>query len=51
MSNNNEFYKIVLIGEAGVGKTCIINQYINQKFDPNLVSSSSGQSIRKTVTL
>ena len=51
MSKNNEFYKIVLIGEAGVGKTCIINQYINQKFDPNLVSSSSGQSIRKTVTL
>lgn len=27
--------KIILLGEAGVGKTCIINRYIKNKFTEN----------------
>jgi Ras-related protein Rab-5C len=28
-------YKVVLIGESSVGKTCLINRYIKDRFDPN----------------
>ena len=44
-----EFYKVVLIGQSGVGKTCIIDQYINGKFDINTMSTISSQYIRKTI--
>ena len=44
-------YKVVLIGESGVGKTCIINRYTNDKYDPNTVSSLTAQFIRKTIGL
>ena len=42
-------YKVVLIGESGVGKTCIIAQYIHNKFDPNVISSLTCQFIRKNI--
>ena len=32
MSNNNVENKVVLIGESGVGKTCIIEQFISNNF-------------------
>ena len=44
-----DFYKVVLIGQSGVGKTCIIDQYINGKFDINTMSTISSQYIRKTI--
>ena len=34
-------YKIVLMGESGVGKTSIINRYIKDTFDEN-VNATSG---------
>ena len=40
-------YKVVLIGESGVGKTCIIAQFINKTFDPNVVSSLNFKNIFK----
>ena len=43
--------KVVLIGELGVGKTCIIAQFINKTFDPNVVSSLTSQYIRKNIEL
>ena len=43
-------YKVVLIGESGVGKTCIIAQYIHNKFDPNVISSTC-HFIRKNIEL
>ena len=42
-------YKVVLIGESGVGKTCIIAQFTSGKFDPSTVSSLTAQFIRKTL--
>lgn len=34
-------YKIVFMGESGVGKTSIINKYIKDKFDEN-VNATAG---------
>ena len=45
-----EFNKVVMVGESGVGKTCIISRYIEDKFDPHCVTSLSTQFFRKIVT-
>ena len=46
---NEEENKVVLIGESGVGKTCIINQFMNGKFDANSLSTLSAQFFRKNI--
>ena len=46
-----EAYKVVLIGESSVGKTCIISQFITGKFDKNTVTSITAQFIRKPFEL
>ena len=38
-----ETAKVVLLGESGVGKTCIISQFISGVFDPDTVTSLSAQ--------
>ena len=44
-----ESAKVVLLGEAGVGKTCIIKQFVENKFEQNILSSLSAQFISKTI--
>ena len=44
-----ESVKVVLLGEAGVGKTCIIKQFIEKKFDESTESSLSAQFVSKTI--
>ena len=44
---DEEENKAILLGESGVGKTCIINQFINGKFDEKLLSTLSAQFCRK----
>ena len=44
-----DIYKIVLLGESGVGKTCILEQFINGKFDLYEVSSQTVKFFRKTL--
>ena len=46
-----ETIKVVLIGESGVGKTSIIQRYVNDVYDPNQILSSSAQFITKTIEL
>ena len=46
MSDDDE-NKVVLIGESGVGKTCIINQFANGTFDEDVLASSTAQFCRK----
>ena len=41
--------KVVLLGEAGVGKTSIIHQFIYHTFDPDCISSISAQFVSKTI--
>jgi len=47
MSNNNVENKVVLIGESGVGKTCIIEQFIRNEFNENIASTIVTQFSRK----
>ncbi len=46
---NVKISKIVLLGEVSVGKTCIINRFVNNSFDIRELSSSSASFITKTV--
>ena len=43
--------RIVLLGESGVGKTCIISRFINDTFDPNVITSMGSQFVIKTIEL
>ena len=50
--NNNtiEIYKICLVGESGVGKTCIIDRFVKDTFredEPTTVSPSYSEKILK----
>ena len=40
MSEDAEVIKVVLVGEAGVGKTCIIQRFCENKFTPNTISTN-----------
>ena len=44
-----ETVKVVLLGESGVGKTCIISQFVDHKFDQSVLSSLSAQFVSKTI--
>ena len=39
MSSNNVTCKVVLVGDSGVGKTCIIQRYVNKEFSENTEST------------
>ena len=39
MSKEKKDVKIILLGESGVGKTCIINRYINNDYNPETPST------------
>jgi small GTP-binding protein len=51
MENNTNAIscKVVLIGEAGVGKTSIINRYINNTFSTNSMSTTGASFAAKTM--
>ena len=42
--------KIILLGESGVGKTCIINRYINNEFVSESSSTLACYSNKKNIT-
>ena len=43
--------KAVLLGESGVGKTCIIARFINNTFENNIMSTTGASYAGKTMTL
>ena len=47
--NEPESAKVVLLGESGVGKTSIIRQFIEHKFDQSVLASLSAQFVSKTI--
>ncbi len=49
MSNNK--FKVILVGESGVGKTCIIKQYIENSFDSEEIPTIAGQEVFKEIQI
>ena len=43
--------KLILLGETGVGKTSIINRYVQDSFSDSLMSSTSMAYVQKKITL
>ena len=50
-NHNEKEVKVILLGDSGVGKTCIINRYINNTYNPNsrttLGSNASSKSVKR----
>ena len=42
--------KVVLLGESGVGKTCIIARFINNTFEDNIISTTGASYAGKNMT-
>ena len=40
--------KVVLLGESGVGKTCIIARFINNTFEDNIISTTGASYASKS---
>lgn len=47
MSTN--FLKIVLVGESGVGKTSIMNQYVDNRFDEHVKPTIGADFMQKDI--
>ena len=45
---NAKSVKVVLLGESGVGKTCIIARFINNTFENNIMSTTGASYAGKT---
>ena len=41
--------KIILLGDSGVGKSCIINRYINDAYNPDLESTLNSNASTKLI--
>ena len=50
-NENEKEIKVILLGDSGIRKTCIINRYINDEYNPNskttLGSNASSKVIKK----
>ena len=47
---DDEVCKVVLLGESGVGKTCIISRFINNSFDVNQITTNGASYTSKIIT-
>ena len=46
---NEKEIKVILLGDSGVGKTCIINRYINDEFNPNSKTTMGSNASSKVI--
>ena len=51
MTSSKKSFKVVLLGEAGVGKTSIISQFIDKSFQEDVQSSTGGTYSSKTFVI
>ena len=42
-------YKTVVLGNSGVGKTCITNRFVANKYNPNGVATIGASFLSKTI--
>ena len=51
MSSNDKIYKMILLGESGVGKTSILKKFETGEYDPHIYCSQVTNFIRKDIKL
>ncbi|MCQ2819269.1 MAG: GTP-binding protein [archaeon] len=49
--NEDDSLKVILLGESSVGKTCIINRFISNKYEKNLEGTLGASFSSKTIVL
>ena len=49
-NDNTKTCKVVLLGETGVGKTCIMDRFINNTFDYNIMCTTGASYSSKKLT-
>ena len=49
MEGNDVTCKVVLVGDTGVGKTCIIQRYVKNEYDDNTDTSAASTYFYKTL--
>ena len=47
--SDNIIYKVILVGDSGVGKACLIQRYINDKYSDDTESTSASTYTYKIV--
>lgn len=45
-AKSQKSYKVVMLGDAGVGKTCIVNRYIKNQFSETEATLGSNYSAK-----
>ena len=50
LNERKQILKLVIVGDADVGKTCIANRYSTGQFDPNTATTIGAACIEKEVT-
>ena len=50
-NDSTPIYKVILVGEGGVGKTCIIHRYIENTFDENTKNTLGESFLSKTIEI
>ncbi|EER06563.1 Rab7, putative, partial [Perkinsus marinus ATCC 50983] len=43
--------KVIILGDSGVGKTSLMNQYVNKKFSPQYKATIGADFLTKEVTI
>ena len=46
---DNNTCKIVIVGDAGIGKTCIITRFVNDKFEKSQMTTACPSFCTKTI--
>ena len=47
--SDNIIYKVILVGDSGVGKACLIQRYVNDKYSDDTESTSASTYTYKIV--
>ena len=47
MTDNNKICKVILVGESGVGKTCIIVRFVSEEYKEQTISTTGASYASK----
>lgn len=52
MSNKKKILlKVIILGDTGVGKTCLMNQYVNKRFSNQYKATIGADFLTKDITI